>query len=231
MVKVHINPKVLACFLVGLVLFGGLAFGVVRFRQLQIEVQKLKTNPQALQDAAKADVKKLVDQVAKLIAVPRDETPTVATVSDSEKLKSNAFFINSKNGDKVLIFSNAKKAILYRPGENKIIEVGPVSIGTPSATVVAQIKLVLYNGTNVTGLTKSYETKLKTKIPAAVITDRDNAAKRDYATTILVDLGKNKATETAVLAQSLGIQVAPLPDGETAPTGADFLIIVGADKQ
>lgn len=231
MVKLQANSKVIVFSLVGILLVGGLGFGVMKFRELQREVQKLKTNPQALQDAAKADEKKLVDQVAKLIALPKDETPTVATVSDSEKLKVNEFFVNSKNGDKVLIYSGAKKAILFRPGENKIIEVGPVSIGTPSASIApAQVTFALYNGTDVTGLTKSYETTLKTKVSGAVVADRDNAAKRDYAKTILVDLN-NKTSQAASLAQALGISVGALPDGESKPAGADFLIIVGSDQQ
>ncbi len=81
-----------------------------------------------------AEVDALVAEVGKLIDLPKDEKPTVATVTDIDKVKDQPFFKNAKNGDKVLIYTNANKAILYRPSEKRIIEVGAVNInqGSPS---------------------------------------------------------------------------------------------------
>ncbi len=84
----------------------------------------------------------LVAQVGKLIILPSDETPTIATVSDPDKLKNQAFFIDAKVGDKVLIYTNAKRAILYDPKAKKIVNIAPINIGvgaggttsTPSAS-------------------------------------------------------------------------------------------------
>ena len=64
-----------------------------------------------------------------MIVLPEDEIPTVATVSDPEKLKEQPFFSDAKKGDKVLIYANAKKAILYDPMANKIVTVAPINIG------------------------------------------------------------------------------------------------------
>ena len=66
--------------------------------------------------------------VGKLMVLPTDETPTMATVSDPEKLKDQAFFVNAKVGDKVLIYTKSKKAILYSPTQNKIVEVSPLNV-------------------------------------------------------------------------------------------------------
>lgn len=66
-------------------------------------------------------------KVGRLIELPSDEQPTIVTVSDKDKLAGQLFFLNAQDGDKVLIFPKAGKAILYRPSEDKIIEVGVVN--------------------------------------------------------------------------------------------------------
>lgn len=95
---------------------------------------KLLANSQA---AAEDEVNQVKNQVGRLIELP-GETPTVATIVDIDKLKSQPFFANAQNGDKVLIFTNAKKAVLYRPGTNKIVEVAPINGGDTSAGVAGQ---------------------------------------------------------------------------------------------
>src|ERR1035437_7789654 len=91
------------------------------------KAQLLLQNPKA---SATAEVTSLVDKVGKLMELPSSETPTIATVSDVTKLAGQAFFANAKNGDKVLIFTQTKEAILYRESINKIIQVAPVNLGT-----------------------------------------------------------------------------------------------------
>jgi len=96
------------------------------------------------QAQAQAEVDMLISDVGKLLSLPSDEKPTVATITDVEKLKEQVFFKNAMNQDKVLIYTNAKKAILYRPSENKIVEVGAVNINQqprPEVTPASQVVL------------------------------------------------------------------------------------------
>ena len=79
-------------------------------------------------------VQALVAKVGKLIILPSDEVPTVATVSDPSALKDQSFFADAKVGDKVLIYSIAKKAILYDPSVNKIVTVAPVNTADKKAS-------------------------------------------------------------------------------------------------
>ena len=101
------------------------------------EARSLKAN---LQKAAQEEtinlVSNLVAQVGNLIVLPEGEMPTVATVSDPEKLQDQPFFARAQRGDKVLIYTNSKKAILYNPESNKIVEVAPINIGNPSETPI-----------------------------------------------------------------------------------------------
>jgi uncharacterized protein (UPF0333 family) len=69
----------------------------------------------------------LSDIVGKIALVPKDEVPTIATVSDPEALRDQSFFVDAKQGDKVLIYTNAKRAILYDPIANKIINIAPLN--------------------------------------------------------------------------------------------------------
>ena len=90
------------------------------------QVRMLKQNPQVLAEQEVAD---LVAKVGRLLILPIGETPTVATVTDPEALKDQPFFVYAAKGDKVLIYTTAKKAILYSVALNKIIDVAPLNIG------------------------------------------------------------------------------------------------------
>ena len=95
------------------------------------EMQKLR-NPDYAGEQARVEAQELKDKVAKLMQLP-DEDATVATVQDASKLSEQDFFKDSENGDKVLIFTAAKKAVIYRPSENKIINSGPIVISSVSS--------------------------------------------------------------------------------------------------
>lgn len=86
----------------------------------------LRENPQQI---AEEEAQKVVAKIGELIILPEGETPTVATVIDAERLKDQPFFARAQNGDRVVIYTNAQKVILYRPAEHKLIEVAPLNIG------------------------------------------------------------------------------------------------------
>ncbi len=79
---------------------------------------------------AQKETERLVELLGKIIELPKGETPTVATISDREKLKDQAFFAEAQNGDILFAYTTSMKAILYRPSSNKIINVAPISINT-----------------------------------------------------------------------------------------------------
>ena len=93
------------------------------------QFSNLKADPNAL---AKEEAEELVAMVGKLIVLPETEIPTVATVSEPEKLKDQPFFEKAKAGDKVLLYPEARKAYLYDPTLNKVLEVAPINLGTPA---------------------------------------------------------------------------------------------------
>ena len=77
----------------------------------------------------KVSINKVVSEVSRHYVLPTGEQPTLATVSDVEKVRSQSFFAHANNGDEVLIYAKAKKAILYRPSIDRILEIAPLTSG------------------------------------------------------------------------------------------------------
>ena len=79
--------------------------------------------------ASNDELAEIMAKVGRLVVLPSDEQPTLATVSDPELLRDQPFFAQAKKGDKVLVYSKAQKVILYDPVADKIIEVAPINNG------------------------------------------------------------------------------------------------------
>lgn len=191
------------------------------------------------------EVSQLVTAVGKLIELPSGETPTVATVADKTRLTDQPFFANSQNGDKVLIYATARKAILYRPSTGKIIEIAPVNIQQASESAQVQtnpsstpavagaqsnqtFRLAIYNsqGADQTGL--QMEQTIKTSYPDAAVASRLQAV-GSYESSFLVDISGSKKLLATEIADKLGVPLGGWPGGEATPA-ADFLLIVGTGQ-
>ena len=88
------------------------------------EWNSLRQNPQTVREEK---IKEVVAQVRQLIDLPRGETPILANISDTSNLGDQAFFENAKEGDVVLYYSEARKAYLYDPKQNIIVEVATLA--------------------------------------------------------------------------------------------------------
>jgi len=125
--KPHIPQSVLLVGTTILIMAAIMAIpGIYYFRQYQ-STQFMLNHPD---EYTKAENKKLLVLVAKLVELPNGEEPQVATVLDPEKLKNESFFQRAQAGDKVLFYAKTKRAYLYRPTTNKIIDIAPVSGAT-----------------------------------------------------------------------------------------------------
>jgi hypothetical protein len=100
-----------------------LAHGYIATRN---QLEQAKNTPSS---AGSTQTDQLIGKVGQLVDLPQGETPTIATVNDASKLKNQQFFASAKDGDKVLIYSKAGKAVLYRPSTNRIIDYSTVNLG------------------------------------------------------------------------------------------------------
>ncbi|OGM96165.1 MAG: hypothetical protein A3B86_02555 [Candidatus Yanofskybacteria bacterium RIFCSPHIGHO2_02_FULL_38_22b] len=119
----NLSKKLTSALVVAVVLVSGLAY------YFYSQYSDLKENPNKI---TQEETAKIVGRVSKLMVLPEGETPTLATVSDPEKLQTQPFFAKAKKGDKLLLYANARKAILYDLENNKIVEVAPINIGEPN---------------------------------------------------------------------------------------------------
>ena len=86
------------------------------------------------QRPAEQNKEDIVRQAGKLILLPGGEEPSIAEVTDPVRLSDQPFFANAEVGDQVLIYRIARKAILYRPSINKIIEVSALNPETATSS-------------------------------------------------------------------------------------------------
>lgn len=120
----EVAPTVSKKKIVALVVLVLLAAGL--FAYLFSEYATLTQDPNA---ANQKKIEAVVAKAEKLIDLPQDEIPTLATVSDPSTLEGQPFFENAEKGDQVLLYTNARKAYLYSPSKNIIVEVASLNIG------------------------------------------------------------------------------------------------------
>lgn len=182
-----------------------------------VQYQNLKKNPEQI---TKAENEALVEEVGKIYALPKDETPTIATVIDKEKLKDQPFFANAQNGDKILIYTKSKKAIIYRPKEKVIVNAGPIALDQKSLTQVA----LLNAGGDMGAVEKKISEKFGDSI--AILSKTDAKNRNSVKKITVVDVNGQNADAVKQIASELGGDVGSLPSGETAPEGSAIVVFV-----
>ncbi len=133
--KLGFNLTTLIILIIIVAAVAGSAYLYDTNQKAQTELEKLKKDPNSIQ---REENKILLENVDNIVDLPKGEEPTIATVTDESKLSSQPFFANAKKGDKVLIYTGAKKAILYRPSTKKVIEIAPVRIGEEQSSTTTK---------------------------------------------------------------------------------------------
>ncbi len=156
MIRNLFQPLRVIILVIFIALLGTAGYFFKQYHNTQKQVQDLKKDPER---AARLATTELVDKIGKLVVLPEGEDPTIATVTDPEKLKDQAFFAKAKKGDKVLLYTKAKKAFLYDPDLNKVVEIAPINIGDTAASTTTP----LTSTTPVSGTTTTTATPTSTK--------------------------------------------------------------------
>jgi len=114
--------KLMGIILLALIGLGGVGASFYWYTQYQ----KVVTNPTA---GSPEEIQSIVKKLSVFMDLP-EETPSIVTISDREKLQNQEFFKKAKNGDKIIVYEKARRIILYRPSNNRIIDVAPLVFNT-----------------------------------------------------------------------------------------------------
>lgn len=108
----------------------GLGWFANEYMNTKNQIKQL-TDPKT---SGQTEIQIITGVVSRVIDLPKDEEPTLATVNDVSKLQGQSFFKNAQNGDKVLIYSKSGRALLYRPVQNRVIEFTSISLGSSNGS-------------------------------------------------------------------------------------------------
>ncbi len=200
----------------------------------------------------KEEIAQLVETIGAVMELPSDETPTLATVTDREKLTDQPFFRKSENGDKVLIYTNAGRAILYRPSVEKIVDVSAINVEenrattpqenaavkshaeeevvpiTSEATLSGPIKIAFLNGSTKVGVTQPAEDKILAAFPEGiVVVGKEKASKITYQGIMVADISGKASARASEIATTLGGTMGAFPGDELVPGEADIVVMIG----
>jgi len=213
------TPKIILAVLVATIIVGALGYIVVA------KLSKLTQSPQE-------EIDQLTAKISAFYTLPQGETPTIRSIDSPELVRGQAFFFDTAQGDKLLIYKNAKTAILYRPKENKVI--GSTAIkdkaeATSSPTVAgASTKkwtATILNGTNVAGLAKTYQEALEKRLSNVEIVTVSDAKTKGVTKSYMAS--NKKINNPQEVSKNLGLEIQELPTGEEITT--DIVIVLGED--
>lgn len=109
------------------------AWSFWHFRQAEKKLSKPQDAVAKQLQVIKQEEAALVAKIARLMVLPEGEEPVIATISDIASLaKNQPFYADAHNGDRVIVYMKAKKAIIYDPNADKIVNVGPIFLEPPS---------------------------------------------------------------------------------------------------
>ena len=229
------------------------SFGFLIYRQYRFQKEFTETKSVASQASLGIDTDeaaRIIDKVRSLVVVPAGEEPTVARISDVTRLSGQQFFAQAMNGDHVLVFQQAHRAILFRESENRVVEFTTVTFaGTPTPSPEPEVAGVEANQPTATPLVTvmpvSYTVFLLNALGDNETLERfkeqfaqeapelrvvgEAVAKGTYSLSLIVDIAGDKEDVVRTYRDKLELGISVYPKGED-PYSADFLIVVGLDR-
>jgi len=125
-------PKTILRLIVvlGLLIFSTWSF--YNYQQAQQELEALQTQAEDPAEIAQRERQQLLAAAGRLMVLPEGE-PLILDIENAEALaQAQPFFIDAVDGDKLLVYLQAGRSIIYSPSRNIIVNVGTLTAENPS---------------------------------------------------------------------------------------------------
>lgn len=190
---------------------------------------------QALIPVDRDEVQTYLEKIQSMVIVPTDEAPTLATVVATDALREQAFFRFVELQDKLFLYDASRIAILYRPSEQKIVNMAYLFEGADRAapqvqgtsTASAQLKepatVAVYYSTDSAALRSKVGETLRS-LPSLSISREALTRETSYEGMTVIDVNGSNDVIVKTLVDALDAEVGQMPEDEDVPD-ADMLII------
>jgi hypothetical protein len=168
-------------------------------------------------------IEKYEKEISKSYTLPSGDKATLADVKSADELKKDEankdFFKDVANGDILLIYTNSKLGILYRPTTKKIIKTGPLAFKQQLTAFIVGAKAD--REAVIATLKKAFANDISTATEA-------DAKTPITGTTIVVDVtGKNSDLAKRLATELKGV-VGNAPEGQESATEGTGIAIYAA---
>lgn len=221
----------LILIIVALVILGALTYFGWSWWDLRKQVDTL-LKPEGIEELQKKQTEELLNKMKEHIVLPDDEEPIIATVTDAEALKEESeFYALAKNDDVVVIYVRAKKAFLFDPFSNRVLNVGPVitdenSEGTE--TLEGSVSVEVRNGTDAEGRGEEVAQQISNLDENFEVLPATNADE-SYTETVIVDNGATPELLKKLEDELETTALTTIPEGERS-SSAKILILIGTTE-
>jgi hypothetical protein len=208
-----------------------------------------KARHESPQPQTDREAREILEKISDYMVLP-NESPAIATVADESKLQGS-FYARAQKGDKVIVFRQAQKAILYRPSDNKVIDFTSVHLTSmgldPSSSTATQqqeqvagaetsgptvqptsaqpLTIDIYHSPSQESFLQVVEKELSEKISFDYVIDERKMTDEKLNEIIIVDLSKTHPEAAGHIARVLGGRVADLPPS-SIQSDSDILIVI-----
>lgn len=104
------------------------------------EVARL-ADPAVVAEEVRKNTEKILEDVEKYMILPSEEQPLLVPIENGDVLKQEQpFYRNVETGDMILVFQSVGQVVIWSPGRQRIVNVGPIINNNSGQQTQSQVR-------------------------------------------------------------------------------------------